>query len=60
MDMAQLGADCLCQEYMCFERSECTPCLLFFSFECPPDKIIVFVEVETLSYMESREVSKFR
>lgn len=26
----------------------------------PPHKIIVFVEVETLSYMESREVSKFR
>lgn len=47
-----------------FERSKRTPCLLVFSFECPPDKIVgfffFFVEVKKLVYAESREVSKFR
>jgi len=43
-----------------FERSEWAPCLLVFSFECPPDKTVAFVEAEMLGYMASREVSKFR
>lgn len=54
MDMAQLGPDCLVQEYISsYQFQE------VFSFECPPDKV-GFVEVEALGYMESREVSKFR